>query len=191
MKLDERSRRLGFTLLEVMAAVAVLGIVYVVLARGAMQGLQIEGDAGRRLRASLLADRILNDLELELAAGSAPRVGESETSEEEFAVVVEVSPFDVASILPATEEGEASAAPTSSKELLAPSRRGGVPTLLSITVRVAWIEGVSEREVTRTSFAFDAEAAAPLLEGIGDAEEKETDEEAEEEEEEFAEEEPR
>jgi hypothetical protein len=35
-----------------MAAVAVLGLVYVVMARSAMQGLQIEGDASRRLRAS-------------------------------------------------------------------------------------------------------------------------------------------
>ena len=189
MNLDERSQRLGFTLLEVMAAVAVLGLIYVVLARGAMQGLQIEGDAGRRLRASLLADRVLNDLELELASGSAPRVGEQETTEEEFAIVVEVSPFDVASILPVAEEGGATAAPASSNELLAPSPHGGVPTLLSITVRVAWIEGVSEREVTRTSFAFDAEAAAPLLEGIGAGEEQGAPE-GEEEEEELTEEEP-
>ena len=167
MKPCERFRSPGFTLLEVLAAVAVLGLVYVMVARGAIQGLQTEGDAGRRLRASLLADRTLNDLELALAAGNAPQVGESESSEEEFAVVVEVTPFDVASILEAAtgEEGRP-AASTASPQLLEPSVRGGVPTVLSIVVRVAWIEGVSAQEITRTSFAFDAEAAAPLLETI-------------------------
>jgi prepilin-type N-terminal cleavage/methylation domain-containing protein len=171
MKRGERSRRVGFTLLEVMAAVAVLGLVYVVLARGAIQGLQIEGDAGRRLRASLLADRVLNDLEVELAAGEAPRMGETETSEEEFTVTVEVRPFDVSGLLPAALQGGEAAARTG-LQLLQPSVRAGVPTLLTIAVRVAWIEGVSEREVTRNSFAFDAEAAAPLLAGLAAAEEE-------------------
>jgi prepilin-type N-terminal cleavage/methylation domain-containing protein len=167
MKPSERLRSPGFTLLEVLAAVAVLGLVYVVVARGAIQGLQTQGDAGRRLRASLLADRVLSDLELALATGSAPQVGETQSSEEEFEVVVEVAPFDVASLLEAaTPEEDRPAAATDSLRLLEPSVRGGVPTVLSIVVRVAWVEGISEREITRTSFAFDAEAAAPLLEGI-------------------------
>jgi len=167
MKLSDPLPRAGFTLLEVMAAVAVLGLVYVVVARVAIQGLQTEGEASRRLRASLLADRTLSDLELELAGGAAPRVGETEASEEEFTVVVEVSPFDVGSILQdGAGEDQRPPASTSSLELLSPSARGGVPTLLSVAARVTWIEGVSEREVTRTTFVFDAEAAAPLLEGI-------------------------
>jgi prepilin-type N-terminal cleavage/methylation domain-containing protein len=167
MRPCERFSRGGFTLLEVMAAVAVLGLVYVVVARGAMQGLQTEGDASRRLRASLLADRVLNDLELNLAGGSAPALGETETSEEEFTVVVEVSPFDLATLLETTNgEPAAPAASTTPLELLKPPVRGGIPTLLMIAVRVAWMEGISEQEVTRTSFAFDLEAAAPLLEAI-------------------------
>jgi hypothetical protein len=161
-----------------MAAVAVLGLVYVVLARGAMQGLRTEGDASRRLRATLLADRVLNDLELELAGGATPQVGEQETSEEEFTVLVEVSPFDATSLLPDTpDEGEPPAASTPPRELLEPPLRGGAPALLSIVVRVAWIDGISEREVTRTSFAFDAQAADPLLEGLSDAEEESAQEE--------------
>jgi prepilin-type N-terminal cleavage/methylation domain-containing protein len=167
MRPSERFSRGGFTLLEVMAAVAVLGLVYVVVARGAMQGLQTEGDASRRLRASLLADRVLTDLELNLAGGSAPALGQTETSEEEFTVVVEVSPFDIASLLEAANlEPPGPAASTTPLELLNPSVRGGVPTLLTIAVGVAWMEGISEQEVTRTSFAFDLEAAAPLLETI-------------------------
>jgi hypothetical protein len=161
-----------------MAAVAVLGLVYVVVARVAIQGLQTEGDASRRLQASLLADRTLSDLEIELAGGAAPRVGETETTEEEFTVVVEVSPFDIGSVLQdGAGEGQRPAAPTSTLQLLSPTARGGIPTLLSIAARVTWIEGVSEREVTRTSFVFDAEAAAPFLEGIWDSEEEGDEEE--------------
>ncbi len=173
MKRADRLPRAGFTLLEVMAAVAVLGLVYVVVARVAIQGLLIEGDASRMLRASLLADRALADLELEMAGGAAPRVGETETQEEDFTVVVEVRPFDVGGILP--EEAEVdphSAFPPSTLQLLSPTARGNVPTLLSIVARVSWVEGVSEREVTRTSFVFDAEAAAPMLEGIAELEEE-------------------
>ena len=167
MRPCERFPSAGFTLLEVMAAVVVLGLVYIALARGAMQGLQTEGDASRRLRASLLADRVLNDLELSLAGGSAPALGEQETTEEEFTVLVEVSPFDVGSLLQgaAGQEGGL-ASPTSELQLLQPPARGAAPTLLSIAIRVAWTEGISEQEVTRTSFAFDLEAAAPLLEEI-------------------------
>jgi prepilin-type N-terminal cleavage/methylation domain-containing protein len=171
MNRSERFQRAGFTLLEVMAAVAILGIVYVAMARSAIQGLQIEGDASRRLRASLRADRVVNDMELELLGGSAPRVGETETTEEEFTVLVEVSPFEFAGLLEgATGQGEVGARSTPALELLKPPVRGGVPALLSIAVRVAWIEGISEQEVTRNSFAFDLEAAAPLLETIQPAE---------------------
>jgi len=167
MRPSERFRSGGFTLIEVMAAVAVLGLVYVVVAGAAMQGLRTEGDASRRLQASLLADRALNDLELNLAGGSAPALGETETSEEDFTVVVQVSPFDLGSLLQSAPGQErAPANSTAVAGLLAPPVRGGVPILLSIAVRVTWTEGIAEQEVTRSSFALDLEAAAPLLEQI-------------------------
>ena len=138
MRHPERFHRAGFTLLEVMAAVAVLGLVYVVVARVAIQGLQIEGNASRMLRASLLADRALADLELELAGGTAPRVGETETREEDFTVVVEVSPFDVGDMLPQEAETDRDPAfPPSTLQLLSPTRGGNTPTLLSIVARVS------------------------------------------------------
>lgn len=172
MKSSDRLTSAGFTLLEVLAAVVVFALVYTVVARVAMQGLQTEGDASRRLRASFLADRTLSDLEIALAGGAAPEVGETETMEEDYTVVVEVAPFDVAGILQEVAGVEPQpAVPISSLELLSPSVRGRQPTLLSIAVRVSWLEGLSEREVTRSGFAFDAEAAAPLLEGISNLEE--------------------
>jgi prepilin-type N-terminal cleavage/methylation domain-containing protein len=160
--------RAGFTLLELMAAVVVFGLVYTVVARVAIQGLQAEGDAGRRLRASFVADRVLSDIEMGLSGGVAPEVGETESTDGDYTVVVEVTPFDIGDVLPPEAAGsQPQEVPTSSLELLSPTVRGSQPTLLSIAVRVSWLEGLSEREVTRRSFAFDAAAAAPLLEAAG------------------------
>ena len=41
----------GFTLLEVLASVAILGIAYITLGSSGIQGLQHEGEARRRLEA--------------------------------------------------------------------------------------------------------------------------------------------
>jgi prepilin-type N-terminal cleavage/methylation domain-containing protein len=65
-----RHRR-GFSLIEVLGAVAILGIWYVILASLAMQGMRLTGESQRRLRASLIADRILADFELMAAQGEA------------------------------------------------------------------------------------------------------------------------
>jgi prepilin-type N-terminal cleavage/methylation domain-containing protein len=165
-------QRAAFTLLEVMAAVAVLGLVYVVIARSAIEGLMWEGEAQRRLRASLLADRVLAELEGGLRAGGAPQLGRSELDEDGFAVLVEVTPFDplalgLAALFEALPEGHALAPRErpggTPPALLAPPSRGGAPALVSVYVRVAWTEGISEQAVTRTTFFFDPLAAAPEL----------------------------
>jgi prepilin-type N-terminal cleavage/methylation domain-containing protein len=188
-------RRLrGFTLLEVLAAVAVLAIVYTSLARAAMQGLANQGDASRRLRASMLADEALGQIEALLAAGTAPPVGESELPSEDpdFAIAVEVRPFeDVATALAAAAAPEAGelagrAAPGEAErekplELLV-AAPGGAPPLLEIAVRVRWVEGALEQEVTRASFAADpaivATALAALKDEGGDAAGEDDDDES-------------
>jgi len=90
------ARRAGFTLLEVLAAVAVLGLVYSVLATAAIQGLRAEGDAGRRFRASLLADQRITEVEAQVAAGQTPEIGETEARAEEFTVRTVVKALDLA-----------------------------------------------------------------------------------------------
>jgi prepilin-type N-terminal cleavage/methylation domain-containing protein len=90
-----RSARAGFTLLEVLAAVAVLGLVYSVLASAAIQGLRAEGDAGRRLRASLLADQRITEIEAQVAAGQTPEIGQTENQEDDFVIRTEVKPLDL------------------------------------------------------------------------------------------------
>ena len=76
--------RAAFTLLEVLAAAAVVGAAFTVLAQINIQGLRAEGTAMRRLEASLLADRVLSDMEAQLMMGVAPQVGRDEREMEGF-----------------------------------------------------------------------------------------------------------
>lgn len=155
-------RRRAFTLFEVMAAVAVLGFAVTMLARGAIAGMGYEGDASRRLAASLIADRALFEVESAFALGAVPEVGlqESET-EDEFRLAVEVAPLDPAALgIGALFAADPAAGAPAAQ---APTAQGNAPTLLLVSVRVAWTEGLAEQAVTRTTFAFDATAAAAAL----------------------------
>lgn len=159
------SSQRGFTLLEVMVAVALLGLVVSVLAGSAIQGMSYEGEGARRLRASLLADQALFEIETGLKLGVPPQpMHEERQAGDGFELTVDVQPLDAAEALaallaPAPEDPRAAA----------PSPRGAadataVPLpLFQVLVRVAWAEGVNQREVTRTTFAFDASAAAKAL----------------------------
>jgi hypothetical protein len=150
----------------VLAAVAVLGFTVAMLARGAIQGMRYEGDASRRLAASLIADRALFGVESALAIGALPELGHQEQEEgDEFRLSLDVAPLDPAALgigaLFTAQPAEAGAAPSSAQ--------AAVPQLLLVTVRVAWTEGLTEQAVTRTTFAYDASAAAQAL-GASEAE---------------------
>jgi prepilin-type N-terminal cleavage/methylation domain-containing protein len=181
-----QAARAGFTLLEVLAAVAVLGFTVTMLARGAIQGMRYEGDASRRLAASLIADRALFEVESALAIGTLPQVGRQEREENEFRLALEVAPVDPVALGvpflfsgPLAEAGGRPAGP-------AAQTRSDLPALMLVTVQVAWTEGLVEQSVTRTSFAYDAtetaraigsseapaEAAAPAQEAEAPAEEE-------------------
>jgi prepilin-type N-terminal cleavage/methylation domain-containing protein len=178
----------GFTLLEVLAAVAILAIAYTTLGSSGIQGLQQEGEARRRLEASLLADAAIAEIESAIEAGTTPPVGEEETENEGYRIQVSVAPFTLA--VPESQQaaggkrlgnaqsrlgGERSAervAPGNS--LIGPSAGGaggggGESPLRRIAVRVAWDEGFGERAALRTTFALDAEAAAETLQGLAQA----------------------
>lgn len=166
-------RRAGFSLLEVLAAVAVLGLVYSVLATAGIQGLRLEGDAGRRLRASLLAEQKIVELEAMVATGQSPEIGVTEDEAEDFLVTVEVSPLELEigdtkaskrgrerleRAIGARAQGE-----TSPGSLLKPVGAGTQSLLRRVDVRVAWTEGDAEQVVGRTTYALDSVAAAPLI----------------------------
>ena len=162
-----RSRR-GFTLLEVMAAIVLLFFVVTYLAQAQMSGLAHEGDAARRMRASLLADRLLTELEATVASGEELAVGITEREENELRGVIEVAVADPASLgldalLAASGESPEIAQP---EWALVGTANGGLHTA---SVRVRWTEGADEREVTRTTFLFQPGAIAEL-EGLSGTE---------------------
>jgi prepilin-type N-terminal cleavage/methylation domain-containing protein len=150
----------GFTLLEVMVAVAVLGIVVTLITRASVQGMQYAGDARDRLAASLLADRLLADLEIQVDQGVAPRLGGQEYEEEPYRASVTVSAFDPAMVgLDALLAGDDRGA---TLPAIFETTRGGAP-LLTAEVRVAWSDGIHEQHVERTTFLLLPEALPALL----------------------------
>jgi hypothetical protein len=167
----------GLTLLEILGAVALLGILYTVLAGKAIVGVRAEGESRRRLEASLLADDRLTEIELALAAGTGPTLGRTEEEVDGFTVVTEVRPFeppppaqpaggDAPSL--AARRARAAAGATASGDaapsLFAASRAPGAdPPLRTIELAVAWTEGIYEREVRRTTFFLDATAVEALF----------------------------
>jgi prepilin-type N-terminal cleavage/methylation domain-containing protein len=155
---SSRRRTSGFTLLEVMAAVALLGLFGAVLAQQAIEGMGYEGDASRRMRASFLADRALWQVEAGLKLGAPPQPKqEEEETEDGYRVRVEVQPLDV------TQLGLAPPADASGETENPPDAAALPLPLFTVLVRVAWIEGLVEQAVTRTTFAFDGTAVAQAL----------------------------
>ncbi len=154
----DRRRSGAFTLLEVLAAVLVLGLLYAVLADVAMQGLRSEGETNRRLEASLLADRVLADIEQEIAAGSAPPIDVTESEQEPYYIEVRVEPLAMPAGLvdPQSPEGAAL------QDILGGEGQQE-PRLRSILIRVAWFEVEDERSVVRTTFALDSAGLDALL----------------------------
>jgi len=153
----------GFTLLEVLGAVAIIGVAFTLLARANIEGLRAEGTAHRQLEASLLADRTLALLEAQLQDGTAPELGSREDLVEGYRVEVEVTPLEVdlpplAEPVPPGFAGE-----DSGPSLLAPADRGAPALLRRVRIEVAWAEGTAERSVLRETLVFDVAGAQQLL----------------------------
>jgi type II secretory pathway pseudopilin PulG len=182
-----RARLFAFTLLEVLAAVAILALVYTVLARVGIQGFRAEGGSDRRLRASLLADQVLAEIEEQLGAGSAPPLGEKDATREDYQIHLRVTPSEI-EIPPrsdaatqriqaatakqpnrgATAGGKPGAAgPTQSFFL--PAAPGEPPPGRRIEVRVSWIDGATESAVIRETYGLDQKAADSLLKTLESA----------------------
>jgi len=173
------ARRRGFTLLEVMAAVLVLGLIYTVLAEAAMRGLRSEGISRRRVEASLIADRFLADLESQVELGQVPASGQEQQDVDVFHVGIRVESFDPTPMLDTIAQIEkqrsrperkkstadqtkansmevgAPTAGTPMEDLLAKPRPGQDGRLRRIDVAVTWQDGGREEHVLRTTFAFD------------------------------------
>jgi prepilin-type N-terminal cleavage/methylation domain-containing protein len=161
----------GFTLLEVLAAVAVLGLVFTSLATWNIDGLRAEGRAQQRLEASLVADQVVADLEAELAAGTTPPVGRVESEIAGFPVQVEIENLELAlddpprapGALPASDIVDAE--PTGPTLLAPPGSRRDTPLRL-VRVRVGYGPEGAQEQVLRETFAVDTAAVANLAAGL-------------------------
>jgi len=159
----------GFTLIEVLGAVAILAILYTTLSTVAIRGLRSEGESRRMLEASLLADWELSEFELELQTGAAPEIGITRSEEEDgFTVTWEVTPLQTNIFKTASEKEQArnAANPAAQMAPLPTGQAGGpdveAPAFLQVQLGVMWLEAGYERSVTRTLFAVDEDAAARL-----------------------------
>lgn len=163
-----KARAQGLTLLEVLAAVVVVGITYGVFFQAGGEMLRREGENKRRIQATLLADRALAEIETELDRGLVPREGQVETTEGNFDLEIETAPTPIQLAAPerGTPRAGSDADPNS---LLGSPARPGSSALRRIDIRVRWIEGVGEREIQRTTFAFDPAGAQAVLQALIDA----------------------
>ncbi len=165
-----RRRRQAMTLLEVLAAVALLGIVFTALSRSATLGVLSEGDSRRRLQASLLADSRLTQLELAASAGVLPEIGVTEEEQDEFLVVIETDPWSLPPRL-AEERELRTGRPTS--EVFGNPGLAQAGLVREVRLTVAWNDGVEERSVGRTTYLVDfagiAESGLPLPGLLGGA----------------------
>ncbi len=156
-----RSSDSGFTLIEVLGAVAMLAILYTTLSTVAIRGLRSEGESQRMLEASMLADWELSEFELELETGAAPEIGITEGDEEDgFTVMWEVKPLQTAIFESPSAKKQGAQASSPAEQFGVTS--GGSVAFLQVELKVSWFEAGNERSVTRTAFAVDEDAAAKL-----------------------------
>jgi hypothetical protein len=160
-----RSRsRTGFTLVEVLGAVAILGMSYILLATSAIDGLRMIGDSQRRIEASLLADQTLAEIEIAIAIGQPVAVGYEEREAGPFLVEVEIldleAEFEEREIEDDSEdllaflnaEANGPFAPLRDVNLL-------LGYLREVHIAVRWRDAADEKEVTRTAYVYDQQAS--------------------------------
>jgi len=162
---NRRSNRAAFTLIEVLGAVAILGLSYIMLATSAIGGLRIIGESQRRIQASLVADRALTEIELAIEIGQPVDVGLDEWEVGPFVVEVE--------IIDMLEEYEGQALDDAPQDLVAflvaeangPFAQFREENLLlgflrEVHVSVRWQDAADELEVTRTAYLYDRQASS-------------------------------
>lgn len=161
--LTPQHRQIGFTLMEVLGAIAILGISYMMLATSSIDGLRLIGESTRRSDASLLADRLLAQIELMAEIGQPIDIGFDEWKEEPFTVVVEI--LDLAEEFSDIDNEIES---EDLLEFLAIEANGPFSEfrdsnwllgyLREVRISVEWREGAKEITVSRTAYIYDQQA---------------------------------
>jgi len=157
-----RSRQTGFTLIEVLGAVAVMGISYVLLATSAIQSLRFIGESQRRIDASLIADEELAEIELSVELGQLVDLRDEEFEQDPFVVRIEI--LDMSELYVADAGGNSpdliDYLATEAAGPFAEYRNSNwlLGYLREVHISVRWQENADEIEVTRTAFIYDQQA---------------------------------
>ncbi len=156
-----RHNRRGFTLIEVLAAVLIFGLVFTMLARVALVGLRSEGLDRRKAEAALIADRELALLE-SLIQIEPLENGVTEKESAPYIIAIEVQPEDVMAMLPGALRDEIRRDDTEPLETMLVDDRGQ-SRVQRISVVVGWDEAGEPARVERTTFALDTSELAELF----------------------------
>ena len=180
-----RASQSGFTLLEVMAAVGIMALVFTVLASHAMQGLASHGQSRRTLAAADIADEIMADLEIGMNEQVLPPEGVEESERDEYRVVVAVQPFSEIEVPPGTPPPRGPDGRLQQYDeldlLIVHESRGFATALRTIEVSVSWEESGEERSIVRTTYGLDMTALQALVaaSGVGAGDSGETEDDGE------------
>jgi prepilin-type N-terminal cleavage/methylation domain-containing protein len=169
--------RAGFTLIEVMAAVFMLGLFVAAISQLLTQAQRNEGAARQRARAAALADRTLAEIEEGIARGAPPALGQRETREGDLIATTEVAALAAEAFTPAAAPaapgardappGRAAVPPDEPGWLATPAAEQA-PPVLDVQVGVTWEGAPRDAEtqvpatVRRRSFALNPAALASL-----------------------------
>ncbi len=154
-KIRTDRRESGLTLLEVLAATMIFAMVMTVLIGTSTTAVHHVGVSARRLEASLLADEILADLEIQMKRGIAPEVDEDESTRDPYAIRI----FRT-DLLPDPGAGDPNDMATGVAAMLGAELPEVAKHLKQYDIEVSWFEQSGPQRVTRTSFAFDWQMAA-------------------------------
>lgn len=170
MRATERTGR-GFTLLEVMAAVGIMALVFTVLAGHAMQGLASQGEGHRLLEAADIADEIMADLEIQMNEDILPPEGVEESERDGYRIVVSVLPFSEIELPLGTPPPRGADGLLEDYDdlamLIVNESRGFASALRTIEVSVSWDELGEERSVLRTTYGLDTVALQAMVSAAG------------------------
>lgn len=151
----ERNRlAAGLTLLEILAATLIFAMVMTVLIGTSSTAVHRVGVSARRLEASLVADEILADLEIQMKQGLAPEADEFVSLRDPYEIRV------VRSGLIGDGADTVAGVGLELASLVGAELPEVAKYLKQYDIEVRWTEQSGPQSVTRTTFAYDWQLAA-------------------------------
>lgn len=173
---QRRSER-GLTLLEVLAAFMIFSLVFTALVGSSQNAVRQQGTSFRRLEANEIADEVLVDIEVELAARGIPLIESELIDRDPYTVRIQDAPLggspdvgpaggfgpDAGLGNEADSAGGFSAGGLNVATLLATQMPEIAPFFRQYEIEVAWQEGARQMAVRRVALGFDWTAASDVF----------------------------